>query len=1005
MPRPRFGRWLVAVLLLGVAAAAPAQTSLTWTGGGGSNTNWTNAANWGGSGYPNNGQPNPGDTYNATMNSGTATLDADITVNNLTLNSATVGGGANLTVNGLFSSPGGAMQGAGTVTLNGGASMTSLTLNRALVNAAGSTATLNGNAFTSSTNGTWTNQAGATFVLANSSFIINSTGGAGTFINNGTFQRTGASFNTSRIDWAFNNAGTVNVTGGTVNFVGGGTDTGSYAVSSGATLNFAGGVRMLNGPVTGDGFVHVGTIYGGITPTVTVGGPANAYAVTGDTSINTGGLLAFNSPASTGTLSMAGGTLDGSAAFTANGLFSWFGGNLGASTSPGPGTLILNGGATMSGSLLNLNRAVVNAAGSTATFSGANLYSLSANASWTNQPGATFTLSSNGGLSLSGGTGTFTNNGTFQKTGGTGTSTVAWAFNNAGTINVTSGTISFTGPGTESGTANLSVGTGATLQFSTGTTTWTDTAGSSGAGLVAFSTGSAVFNGSHTLASRVNLLAGTVDGTGSLAVSGLFTWFGGTMQGTGTTTLSGGANLAGTGTINRTLVNANGSTATFTTTGGLSAASASAAWINQAGATFTFAVNDSLGSAVTGAGTFANAGVFQKTGGTGTSQVSWNFSNTGTVIGSSGTLSFDAFPTNTFTVSNAGTIVAGGANPGVINFGLAANLTNYSQVTHTLTGGTWQILGNGTVSFISSRPIATLAAGTTVELNGPGSAFAALENHVTANAGSLSILGGRAFTPGGVLANTGTLTVGQAAGDGSQFTGGVTVAGGGILRGTGTVAPPAGSTVAVNSGGTIMGGSPGAAGVLAVVLPAGQDLALSGTLAVPMSGTVAPDVNGLSVLVSRISLSGGGLSLSGASLTLDFSGIGTTGGVGDDPSGNGNGFWTDPANDNVPGGMVWRMIDAGTDETGSAPAVTNANYAAGSFSSFIGTGGPLSLTGGGDPGAVYLAFTPTAVPEPSTLLLVGGAGLATVVWRRTRQPKIGRPIFSEISFDSRPAAR
>jgi hypothetical protein len=85
MPRPRFGRWLVALFLLGIAAAAPAQTSLTWTGGGGADTSWTNAANWGGTGYPNNGQPNPGDIYNVTIsNVQIPTLNADVTVNNCT---------------------------------------------------------------------------------------------------------------------------------------------------------------------------------------------------------------------------------------------------------------------------------------------------------------------------------------------------------------------------------------------------------------------------------------------------------------------------------------------------------------------------------------------------------------------------------------------------------------------------------------------------------------------------------------------------------------------------------------------------------------------------------------------------------------------------------------------------------------------------------------------------------------------------------------------------------
>jgi hypothetical protein len=272
-----------------------------------------------------------------------------------------------------------------------------------------------------------------------------------------------------------------------------------------------------------------------------------------------------------------------------------------------------------------------------------------------------------------------------------------------------------------------------------------------------------------------------------------------------------------------------------------------------------------------------------------------------------------------------------------------------------------------------------------VEVNGVGSAFAALENHVTANAGTFNVLGGRVFTPGGTLANSGVLTVGQAAGDGSQFSGGVAVASGGVLRGAGTVAPPAGSTVTVNGGGTIMGGQSGAAGTLAVSLPAGQTLGLNGTLGVNMSGTVAPDANGLSSSTSRVGLSGGGLALSSASLTLDFNGIGTTGGTSNNPNGNGNGFWTNAGNynDAAHDGYVWRVIDLGTGTTGSAPSVTNPTYATGMFSSFIGTGGPLTLAGGGTPGAVYMAFTP--VPEPSSILLVSAAAAGVAGWMRRRR--------------------
>lgn len=425
--------------------------------------------------------------------------------------------------------------------------------------------------------------------------------------------------------------------------------------------------------------------------------------------------------------------------------------------------------------------------------------------------------------------------------------------------------------------------------------------------------------------------------------------------GAGTTTLTGGAALdtsAANLLLNRSLTNAAGSTATLSGSTGLNLISnANAFWTNQG--TFTFASD--AGIAINAAtGTFNNSGTFQKTGGTGTSTVSWNFSNSGTVTAQSGTLSFTVGQT----------------------------LSNFSA--GTLTGGTWRAASGGTLTIGATRNVTTVAAGTTVEVNGATSSFPNLSTHVTANAGTFNVLGGNVFTPGGPLTDSGVLTVGLAAGDGSQFSGAVTVNSGGTLRGTGTIAPAAGTTVTVNAGGKVMGGQSGAAGILTALLPAGQNLALSGVLGENVSGTVAPDANGLSPSVSRIGLSGGGTTLSGLTLLLDFSGIGTTGGFSNDPNGNGNGFWTNPANynDAAHDGYVWRVIDAGAGTTGSAPVVTNPNFATGTFGTFLGTGGPLTLTGGGTAGAVYLAFTPTAVPEPASILLAGAAGIGGLLARR-----------------------
>ena len=119
-------RRLGAVLLSVVAipSAAGAQTTTTWNGTIG---NWTDAALWAG-GVPQNGQPNPGDTYNAVVNGGgIITLDANIIIQQLTFQSGTITGSNSLTMNALMTWCGGTFAGTTSIFANGGASITGAT--------------------------------------------------------------------------------------------------------------------------------------------------------------------------------------------------------------------------------------------------------------------------------------------------------------------------------------------------------------------------------------------------------------------------------------------------------------------------------------------------------------------------------------------------------------------------------------------------------------------------------------------------------------------------------------------------------------------------------------------------------------------------------------------------------------------------------------------------------------------------------------------------------------
>jgi hypothetical protein len=124
----------------------------------------------------------------------------------------------------------------------------------------------------------------------------------------------------------------------------------------------------------------------------------------------------------------------------------------------------------------------------------------------------------------------------------------------------------------------------------------------------------------------------------------------------------------------------------------------------------------------------------------------------------------------------------------------STHLTNYSG--STLTGGSWEVLGNSTLNF-NSRTVATLGAGTTVHLNGPNPTFTA-QDALTTNNGTLRILGGKTFTPTAAsVSNAGVLEVGA----GSTLAKPINLQAGGRLEGAGTV------TGAVTVGGVIAPGN------------------------------------------------------------------------------------------------------------------------------------------------------------------------------------------------------
>jgi hypothetical protein len=235
----------------------------------------------------------------------------------------------------------------------------------------------------------------------------------------------------------------------------------------------------------------------------------------------------------------------------------------------------------------------------------------------------------------------------------------------------------------------------------------------------------AVTGGSLALAtgSSVNdtfaLSGGTITGFGDLDLAGPFNWTGGTMSGAGNVNANGGLTVNGAVTLDgRTLNNAGDATwagaGAFNVNGG-------AVVNNQADATFTVQSDQSFFWHTGGSPTFNNAGTFTKAAGTGTTTMSGQFNNSGTVTVNSGTLSL----TGGVTGSGAFAVAAGAT----LDFSAAYdNLTADSAVS-----------GAGTVSFTSStadvRGTYDVTGATAVR----GSSFVNLLGIVTAVGGTLTI--------------------------------------------------------------------------------------------------------------------------------------------------------------------------------------------------------------------------------------------------------------------------
>jgi len=625
------------ILTLLIAAAGFAQVKYTWTGGSGS---WQTASNW----NP-NGVPGVADT--AVINSGTVTIDQSVTIASLFQNGATINGIGDLTITHSFLYLSGTHGGTGTTTISSTATgsiggISTKSLSRMIVNEgsfvwSGTTVIFNIGAGITN-NGTFDAQA--------ESFVLGS-GGNGSIINNGTFNRTTGT-GSATISTTFINNGTKNVQSGTLLSTLSTSGSGTFVINPGSKYILSGGTHTLGGnTISGGGTLEL--ISGTLNLT---GSPVNISSGT--------------------TFLQDGGTIAGDGALLINGTFTWASGThggTGTTTISSAGTGSIGGIFTKTLSRMIVNEGSLVWSGTTVIFnSGAGLTN---NGTFDAQAGS-FVLGS-------GGNGSIINNGTFNRTTSVGSAQIATTFINNGTTNVQSGTLQSSL--STSGSGTFVINPGSKYILSGGTHTLGGNA-ISGGGTLELISGTMNLTGSPVnISSGTTLLqdGGTIAGDGALLNNGTFNWLSGTHGGTGTTTISatGSGSISGisTKTLSRMIVNA-GSLVWIETT----VIFGSGAGLTNNGTFDARAESFVFGSG--GNGSIINNGTFNRTTGTGNAQIATKFINNDKLSIYTGTLTFTdsllnntvgiikgtgtlAPPTSNRFISNG--IVAPGVSPGILS--------------------------------------------------------------------------------------------------------------------------------------------------------------------------------------------------------------------------------------------------------------------------------------------------------------------------------------------------
>ena len=421
---------------------------------------------------------------------------------------------------------------------------------------------------------TW-NNAG-TLNISNATINLVGSGVAATTLNNlsgGTINVDGSntyigSGYSSATDTTFNNAGTVTVNDGTLNIGVDGTDSGTYAIGAGNTLQFSSQTRSFGGAAAIIGVNGGAGAFELMNGVLNLGAPITqaatdpSWKIDGNTTLHNVAGLTLN-----GVFTLAG-TLNDDGNVTANGTFNWMGGTItGAGVLTTTGTTNINSyyGVTLRDKVWN-NAGTVILTDSVLYLTGTGV----ATTALTNLASGQILVNNavNGG-----------NASRIDYCSNTATDTI---FDNAGLIKVNSGALTLGIAGNDSGT--YAIGQNSMVEFSNGVRTFYQGAGvvgtESGAGVLRISgsglglavaytqgaadptwelAGNALLNDTLgvTFNGALNLNGGVITGSGVLTTNGIttlgpyatVTLQDKTWNNTGIVHLNGGAAilLAGTG--------------------------------------------------------------------------------------------------------------------------------------------------------------------------------------------------------------------------------------------------------------------------------------------------------------------------------------------------------------------------------------------------------------------------------------------------------------------------